>query len=111
MITMEEEDWDLDANHPHFTYGDRGYGPGEVAGFGKGGGGKKKSKKSRKRTFQESEPLVSMKISDAAARKVVLDRGLGEPVQRPTLSLQRMREYMEGKHRFHIGKPSATDDQ
>jgi len=111
---MEEEDWDVDANHPHFTYGDRGYGPGEVAGFGEGGGGKKKSKKSkksRKRTFFESEPLVSIKICDAAARKAVLDRGLGEPVQRPTLSLQRMREYMEGKHRFHIGKPSATNDQ
>jgi hypothetical protein len=70
---MADEDWDVDANHPHFTYGDRGYGPGEVAGFGGGGGGgggggKKKSKKSRKRTFQESEPLVSIKISDAAAR-------------------------------------------
>ncbi len=101
MITMEEEDWDVDANHPHFTYGDRGYGLGEVAGFGEGDGGKKKlkkSKKSRKRTFFESEPLVSIKLSDAASRKAVLDRGLGEPVQRPTLSLQRMREYLEGKH-------------
>jgi hypothetical protein len=113
LITMADEDWEVDANHPHFIYGDRGYDPGEVVGFG-GGGGKKKSKKwkkSRKRTFQESEPLVSVKISDAAARKAVLERGLGEPVQRPTLSLQRLREYLEGKHRFHIGKPSATDDQ
>jgi hypothetical protein len=107
---MADKDWEADANHPHNTYWDRGYGPGEVVGFG-GSGDKKKSKKSKKRKFEKSEPLVSIKISDAAARRAVLDHGLGEPVQRPTLSLQRMREYFQGKHPFHIGKPSVTGDQ